>query len=1301
MTTTLNKNKKTMHSLNATNTLRQLDKTFEHYRNIAYYFKHETNSGKIFIVLDCCQAIVEQKLIQFFDDLSQIRLKAQEIEVALVPEKTLQNINSNSDCKNRLDLGQLQILVKFALTTHDKTFHTTFANCIAKFLVEHAPHLAEIYAKEYLRTARKSLSYRDIGLQLSHVKKHANDNRNNVASLEFKKTKLPLPNPDKNLLTNTEPFSNQQTLNKTEQKIFPLSDGQLRLAYLEESNPTFSPYNWLMAFEIEGEVNATVLENCLRTLIKRHESLRTGIDQINSTQIILEPTSANSWNLQLLKTDQSIKEVCHKFTQQKFNLAKPPLIRSALVSTQRVAAKQYWLCVIHHVVFDGISQKIFLRELSGLYSRALNDPAFNLDEQHLPQSQFRDYLLWFNQIDKKQQIEFWKEELKDVEMLTLPTDFSRQQKTFAGERHAIHISNEIKNDLLQLANQNKVTLYTCLLAAFQTFLHKYSQQNDICTGTMTANRKKHGEIRRHLESIIGFLATNIVIRTKFNNSLNVATLIKDVGSTIQKAVYHNSDVTFSDMVKAANTSSDGSRNPLFETMFVFQDRDYQTLQLADHCIKPIESGWGISPFELTLELRECEHGLVGFFDYNSNLFTADTIQRMADNFVTLLQDFATNPHKSISDLTIIHPTEYKLISSWMKKPSDTPVYLPMHRVIETIKNQSPNSPAVIYENLPPCSFSELDNNANQFANFLISKQNIKPGDLVAICIKRSIELVVAILAVWKAGGVVICLETKQAERVKIDQKLNLSAPQKIITHRATADLIPPKFQNQMVLYEDIRREHFAGNFNFNPPDVNVCANDLAMIAFTSGSENGIPKPIKIRHAGLHNWIVFYQEYGHKFGIRPNINVYLSLDMAFDGGICEMFCQTLGHGSTLCINSEDNQFNPQALKEFFTKNNIELAELTPTLLSLFKPEHLPTLKYIFVVGEAFKKNVIAEWLKAGVVVVNGYGPSEATIGVTLYICSLDAPIYIGKPISNMRVYILDENRRPVPIGVWGELYISGVGIADGYLNLPQDTKAAFLKDPFWPGDSMYKTGDLGRFAPDGNIEFKGRIKGSTQIKLFGVRIELSEIEHHLLAHPDISKAVVTSVGELDKQSIVAFIVTKSGNILAPATVKQFLTERGVWTIKIPSVIVNLPSLPATTNGKLNMKLLASYALKEKEKQTKIKSEAKTETQKKVLEIWQHELELENIGVDDYFNEIGGQSIQKIKIINSVNALFFPEPLASQLDNSDSRVSLTDLNGDFTIEQLAALIDKKKNPLKQNQPDEQSDDNFENPYSWFSA
>lgn len=1278
-------------------------------KKIACYFLDSENPKKAYIVIDYHYLWTEKKIQSLIANVIKLsKLDLDVVELLLVTRQSLQHISSSSECAQEYYKGNLKISNRLAIPLsgiHLNTISQSIRSYIQKFLNQISQTITTYIRSIYSTTNLLRIFLNPKTLSSLHPKKIAlplNDDIFFTKNSAMKRSIIPFKfissnkeksykdilknldfEPEKNP-TNIPDQSNGVLLQKFPRENVPLSDGQLRLSYLEERNPNVSPYNWLMAFEINGEINNSILEKCVRGLIKRHESLRTGADQTKQQQIIFNQDIANSWHLNCLGTmPTDIKSFCKEFTQQKFDLTKPPLIRAVLapISQAKNSKRYYLLFVIHHSVFDGYSQTIFLKELSTLYEIAVKNPAWDFTSK-LPETsiQFADYSQWLNkvtQVKAPAQLEFWKEELKDFEILNFPTDFIRpQQKTFAGDRIPLVIPPNIKIALSELARKSSVSLFTCLLAAFQTFLHKYTLQDDICSGTMTANRKKHSKIREKLQDLIGFVANSIAIRTKFDENLTVATLIDKIKNTIQKTIHENSDIPFGEVVKAIKPTLDTSRNPIFETLFVFQDRDYQNLQLKDTSVTPIECGWGSSPFDFTLELRESDKNtLIGFFDYNSSLFSAETVQRMALNFITLLEDFSLNPDKKITDLNSISPAERKIINLLMENPSEKQIYLPMHKVIEQVVEKNPGRPAVIFENMPACSYRELDTFANQLAHFLIDKHKVKPGDMIGICLKRSVELVATILAAWKAGAVVFFLETNvdgisKNDLIKIAHKLVTIDPYKIIAHRDTQNLISKNFAEKIITIEDYYLNHYTKNVNNaafkRPPQVNISADDLAMIAFTSGSSSpdAIPKPIKIKHAGLHNWITFYQKHGEKFGIIPGTTSFLALRMTFDGGICEMFCQTLGHGSTLCINSENNQFDPSKLKALFAKHNIKVAEFTPTILSGLKPEDFPTLTHVFVVGEGFSKSLIEPWIRAEKTVINGYGPTETTIGVTLYVCDLDTPIYIGKPITGTRTYVLDKHLKPVGFGRYGELYVSGVGIAEGYLNLPKETEEAFVKDPFYPG-IMYKTGDLVRLASNGNLEFKSRINSSRQTKRKGERIELDEIERVLAKHPNIKTVIVIAI-TTNQNLIAAFIISKDGNKIEYSNIRSFLLENGLSTVKIPSVVLNLKSLPPTTNGKLNIKLLSEYAIQYKLSQVNVKPS--TDTERKIYTVWQNMFAGENFGIEDYFGEVGGSSLEIFFLLNNLNEIFFK--------NTPTQISLADFkNNDFTIKELAKIVDDK--------------------------
>lgn len=1055
----------------------------------------------------------------------------------------------------------------------------------------------------------------------------------------------------------------------------PLSDGQLRLAYLEQLNPDFSSYNWLISFVFQGKLDLEAFEKSLRHLINRHESFRTAIDLETQCSRILKPDEIE-WKMEVEPIhsgdDPDIQtKICSDYAQLKFDLKKPPLLRSKIFTYRHNNVEKYlWCCSVSHIVFDGYSQKVFLQELSKCYSLYIKGVEDNKIDKNLPELpiQFVDYANWNKNFPKEhrlKQLQFWNRTLKDHTYLELPTDRPRPKiKSFKGSRVAVDIPPHILLPLRYLSEITKSSLFTVLLASFQCLLYFYTGQTDICTGTMTANRKKGMAVQWQLENVIGFIANTIPIRTHLDPKTFLITFIHSVLDCIEQAIHQNSDISFGEVVNTVAPPYDPSRNPFFETLFVMQHPDYQSLQLPDIQTSSIERGWQTSRFDLVLEMRAVDERLVGFFEYNTEIFAHSTVQRMAHNFVHLLSQFRTHTHRPIYQMNILSPQELTLLNQFHPTIDYEEQNFTLPQMISHIVNVVHDKVAVQFEN-SQITYGELEEASTRIAQFIHKKGLEKK--LIGLCMERSIEAILTMLGIIKAGCSVIFLETTKEEINSTNQKLYKFNVNTVIHHSKTEDLFttdnvstqPPL---QQLAWKDIYNHIKRNSANTDEPlNVKVSITDTVLVSTTSGT-SGLSKGVPTSHRGWVNWINYFRNHGKKYNLSPESKIFQGATFSFDASFWEIFI-TLGIGGTLYLNSNVDCTDPLALEKFFAMNKITVATWTPSFLATLKPRKFKTLTSLFVIGEKLSENLVNNWQRPGLEITNGYGPAEASGGVTLGKCEKNKPVTIGKPISNMNIEILDEFQKPVPIGCYGEIYISGVGVAEGYLNDEERSKQVFVDDP----QSLmkrYRTGDKGRFLESGCLEFADRISGNRQIKLHGIRVDLEEIETALDQHPNIERSHIKLIqGEQDV--LAAYYTSKNNVKVPPYEFENFLRQTGLSTAKIPTFFINIASFPLTNNGKLNERALPPVNLKA----TNIlnATEPRNEIESTLLKIWKGILPHKEINIQFNFRDCGGDSYKLILLHNEIKTVFFK--------GHNNPLVLADFKGEFTIESLAKKIKLK--------------------------
>ncbi|MFM6069905.1 MAG: amino acid adenylation domain-containing protein, partial [Sphaerospermopsis kisseleviana] len=820
----------------------------------------------------------------------------------------------------------------------------------------------------------------------------------------------------------------------------PMSFAQQRLWFLDQFEANSAVYNIPTALHLRGKLHSYALEQSLQTIIHRHEALRTNFTTIDGQpiQVIREQKAGNKEqgivsivDLQHLgKTEQEI--AVEQLTQQQmmtgFELETEALIRVQLILVNET--EQILLVCMHHIVADGWSMGVFFQELTQLYNAYCQNQPSPLSTLPI---QYSDFAIWqreWLQGDVLQnQITYWEKQLKDAPtLLSLPTDRPRPAvQTFVGDHYKFALAPELSQKLTELSRQEGCTLFMTLLAAYDTLLYRYTGQSDILVGSPIANRD-----RAEIEGLIGFFVNTLVMRTNLEGNPSFSELLTRVRE-MSLGAYAHQHLPFEMLVEALQPERNLSHSPLFQVMFVLQNTPISTLELSGLSVNLLEVKSEISKFDLTLAMEESASGLVGVWEYNSDLFDSRTIERMAGNFITLLESIVANPQESIAQLPLLTESEkHQLLTEWNNTQVEYPVDKCIHELFEEQVEKTPNAIAVVFEN-EQLTYQQLNSRANQLAHYLQSL-GVKPETLVGICVERSLEMVIGLLGILKAGGAYVPLDPEYPqERLSFmleDAQVSVLLTQKHLIERL------PEYQIHLVCVDEIG-EQIAQN-NENNPSSEVTASHLANLIYTSGS-TGKPKGVMVEHKGLCN---LAQAQIQTFGINSHSRVLQFASFSFDASISEIL-MAFGSGATLYLGTKEAFMPGKSLTEKIRNYEISHITLPPSALAVMPVEELPALQAIIVAGEACGVKLMKQWSK-GRNFFNAYGPTEASVCATTAKCSdQDEKITIGRPIANVQTYILDENLRPVPIGVPGELHIGGNGLARGYLNRPELTKEKFI------------------------------------------------------------------------------------------------------------------------------------------------------------------------------------------------------------------------------------------------------------------
>ena len=1047
-----------------------------------------------------------------------------------------------------------------------------------------------------------------------------------------------------------QPISREQTI--------PLSFAQQRLWVIEKMGLNSNAYNIPLTLHLVGKLDYVALQKSINQIIARHETLRTTFSEINGTPVqVINPP----FELELPKKDLSeltpseattkLQKLLQEENKLSFNLEVDPPIRAQLF---KLGTTEHILQItLHHIASDGWSLTVLPKELSAIYTATLFEKPFPLPELPI---QYADFAVWQKNYLQGQtlssQLNYWKQKLLDLPQLQLPTDHPRPAvQTFNGAGIPIKIPATLTSKVKQLTQKQGTTLFMTLLAVFKVLLSRYSGQESIAVGTPIANRNY-----REIEGLIGFFVNSLVMYTDLGGEPSFTEVLKRVKQTALEA-YGHQDIPFEKLVEQLQPERSLSQNPLFQVVFAVQESEHMKPSFSLPNLE-VELGWerwmgDQMTVRMDLELHLWLEGeeIKGLCAYNRDLFSAETISRMLSHYQNLLSAAVETTERPVSQLPLMKEPELdQILVEWNNTKTDYPNDKCIHQLFEQQVENNPNSIAVVFEQ-QKLTYSQLNSKANQLAHYL-QKLGVVPETLVGICVERSVEMVVGLLAILKAGGAYLPLDPAYPQE-RLEYMFADSQVSVLLTQQQLLAQLP---QHQAkVVFLDRDWEKIATE---TPEKVEseVSPQNLAYVIYTSGS-TGKPKGVLVEHKGLCN-LVTVQMQG--FQVNSNSRVLQFASLSFDASIWEIV-MALGSGASLYIGSRDSLMPGVGMSQWLRNNKITHITIPPSALAVMPKDELPTLKTIVVAGEACPPELISHWAK-GRQFVNAYGPTESTVCATMAECSPECYVPpIGRPISNTQIYILDRNLQPVPIGVPGEIYIGGVGLARGYLNREDLTNQKFIPNPFdnskvksgatprrrkTQGNAhqesqkskLYKTGDLGRYLADGNIEFIGRI--DHQVKIRGFRIEIGEIEALVSQYPDIKENVVIAQSDpAGDKRLVVYIVPKQESTqdtsLIPQ-IRQFLKQK-LPEYMIPAAFVLLDAFPLTPNGKIDRRALpvpdtvpsglsTAYVMPQ------------TETEQLLAKIWQEVLQVEKVGIYDNFFELGGHSLLLIKLHTKLQKVY---------------------------------------------------------------
>ncbi|MFA6231850.1 MAG: amino acid adenylation domain-containing protein [Rhodanobacter sp.] len=1000
----------------------------------------------------------------------------------------------------------------------------------------------------------------------------------------------------------------------------PLSFAQERLWFLERLGLVGSAYLVPAALRLEGALDIQALQLSFAHLVQRHETLCTRFKNMNgqAVQIIDVP---EHFSLTLTDLSTLPREQCEKTVQQRmqdealrpFDLACDIPLRAALL---KVSEQEYVLLLtLHHIASDGWSRGVLVRELSALYAAYSRGLPVTLPA--LP-VQYADYAIWqrgwLQGEVLQRQLQYWRAQLEGApDMLQLPTDRPRPAvATFDGAVLFFDLPFELSTGVVELARRESTTPYMVLLAAFQVLMSRLSGQRDIVVGSPIA-----GRTHKQTEGLIGFFVNTLVLRTEVEPMLSVQQLLARV-KEVTLGAYAHQDLPFEKLVAELQPGRDLSRQPIFQVSFAFQNAQQDQLELPGLKLSSVGGHFTTAKLDLSLHLSQAPDGMRGALEYATDLFDRQTMERVADQYAFLLEQMTGDSRRRLSELQLLRESERR---EWLKqvqgRRSPFGQVRCMHELFGEQVARTPQAVAISHagEHL---TYQQLEERSNQLAHYLRALE-VGPETVVGLCAERSPEMIVAILAVWKAGGAYLPLDPDApAERV---QFMLQDAGVCVLLTQTTLEITLPKNYKRVVLL-DGHRDDIARQPS-TPPKCGVTPENLAYVIYTSGS-TGKPKGTLLQHRGLSN---LAEVQAIDFGLHHGSRVLQFARSSFDASVWEIV-MALRVGATLCLPKAKVPSPIIELGKILLEEQITAATLPPSALaslsSLQRPSEFPALELLVVAGEACSTGLAQPWMEH-CRFINAYGPTEATVCATYAQCIPGESLSIGRSLANTYAYVLDEGLRPVPVGVAGELYIGGAGLARGYLNRPGLTADRFIADPFGAGERLYRTGDLAYYRTDGKLEFVGRI--DHQVKVRGYRIELGEIEAALLSQTGVKQAIVIVREDTPgEKRLVGYLTRDRQQPLSSAELREAL-KQVLPSYMVPVALMELKALPLTRNGKVDRKALPAPDLSGQQKHYVAPRNAIEES---LAAAWKTVLKLERVGVEDNFFDVGGDSILALRV-----------------------------------------------------------------------
>ena len=1072
---------------------------------------------------------------------------------------------------------------------------------------------------------------------------------------------------------------------------FPLSFAQSRLWFLDQLEEQSATYNTAFVTRIAGSLDLQILEKVIQEILNRHSVLRTNFKIVNGSPIqVINPIDANVLNV--ITVDSAISEselqkLLNAQVRKRFNLAEDRLFQATV---WQISDQSYLLGIaIHHIITDGWSIGILRQEISSLYTAFVNGKTSPLADLRI---QYSDYAVWQREWltgeTLANQLQYWQQQLADAPpLLNLPTDRSRPAvQTFGGGTVSFVLDIQLTQQLEQLTRKSNTTLFMTLLAGFVTLLSRYSGSEDILVGCPIANRH-----HRETEQLIGFFVNTLVLRTKIQDNPSFWELLHQIRINTLEA-YAYQDAPFEQVVDALQTERSLCHNPVFQVMF---DLLYEstaltsaTWELADIKLTSITSENVTTKFDLSLELVKTANGIRGTWEYNCDLFEQATIERFSEHLQVLFAGIVQNPQQNIRQLPLLSDREQQQLWQWRtSNPGNLPLpnlkSATIHQLFVQQAKKTPHEIAVEFCG-QKLTYQELDICSNQLAHYL-QNLGVQSDVLVGVCIERSLNLIVALLGILKAGGAYVPLDpSSPANRsglIVSDSQISILLTQEKLQSLFSSLENHDQIAHIINLDQDLPQ--IIAQFPKTQPNITAQGSDLAYIIYTSGS-TGTPKGVEIEH---HSVVNFIKAASDRYQITYQDRVLQFASIAFDAAAEEIY-PCLTRGGTLVLRTDEMLLSAQRFMERCHEWNVTVLDLPTSYwhqligeLTQIKSSQInlmASLRLVIIGGETALLETCKLWqkyvdqLSNPPQLINTYGPTESTIVATScnlseYLQTKDiAVVPIGKPLANVQTWVLDCDLQPVPMGVVGELHIAGSGLARGYLRKPEITAEKFVNYFFRLNqetnqeERLYKTGDLVRYLPDGNLEFCGRI--DQQVKIRGFRIEIGEIIAVLIQHSDIQDAIVLINEDQGQKYLVAYLVPQEFNSLEESNlvskVRLYLRQH-LPEYMMPTVLVILEKLPLNTNGKVDRKALPAPCIVNNNTTLVL---PQTPVEKLIAEAWQRILKIAEVGLDDNFFDLGGNSLLLVQSREELKIVCNQElSIVQMFQNPTIRTLATCING----------------------------------------